>query len=229
MIACWAVCTPTVRDRFPLPKSDLAVNRWGGLTNRLTHSPGAECPRAHLHVRGRRGRGGAAAGGGARLVGRAGGARCAPLAALLQFNVSACAWAAGFSRGSPGADSDAFKQPPGALHYQRSEASAHPAHLSCAVGALGFARAGFRAAPGDTPDCFLGLLTVSDDVHVYGYVTNTRTRLLCAVAGGAANEEAMRAVSSMLRSSRAVLAYSTRVQQQRARRDCLLPEMCHRH
>jgi hypothetical protein len=57
--------------------------------------------------------------------------------------------------------------------------------------------AGFRDAPGDAPDCYLGLLSSEESLRVYGFETNCRARLLLGVQAEGApppGDEALRAV-----------------------------------
>lgn len=55
--------------------------------------------------------------------------------------------------------------------------------------------AGLRGtAPGDAPDAYLGVLFSEEGLRLYGYVTNTRAKLVVAVDGPAVRDDEMRAV-----------------------------------
>lgn len=51
-----------------------------------------------------------------------------------------------------------------------------------------------RKAPQQAGDSFLGLLYSTEDYHVYGYLTNTRIKLITVTGDEAAKEEDVRAV-----------------------------------
>jgi len=51
---------------------------------------------------------------------------------------------------------------------------------------------GLRASPGAAPDCFLGLLSSIDGYQTYGFVANTRNRILVAVDNPMSREEDIR-------------------------------------
>ncbi|KAI7838528.1 hypothetical protein COHA_007671 [Chlorella ohadii] len=54
--------------------------------------------------------------------------------------------------------------------------------------------AGLRGtAPGDVPDAYLGLLSSEDELKVFGYVTNTRVKLVAVVDDPIVKDDEMRA------------------------------------
>lgn len=55
--------------------------------------------------------------------------------------------------------------------------------------------AGLRGgAPGDAPDTYLGLLSSEEEVRLYGYITNTRAKLVIAVDDPVVKDDEMRAI-----------------------------------
>lgn len=55
--------------------------------------------------------------------------------------------------------------------------------------------AGLRGtAPGDVPDAYLGLLSAEDDLKAFGYVTNTRVKLVAVVDDPVVKDDEMRAI-----------------------------------
>lgn len=56
--------------------------------------------------------------------------------------------------------------------------------------------AGLRGtAPGDAPDSYLGLLASEEELRLYGFITNTRVKLVVAVDDPVVKDDEMRAVS----------------------------------
>lgn len=56
--------------------------------------------------------------------------------------------------------------------------------------------AGLRGtAPGDAPDSYLGLLAAEEELRLYGFITNTRVKLVVAVDDPVVKDDEMRAVS----------------------------------
>ncbi|PRW39361.1 Trafficking particle complex subunit 2 [Chlorella sorokiniana] len=55
--------------------------------------------------------------------------------------------------------------------------------------------AGLRGtAPGDGPDAYLGLLSAEDELKVFGFVTNTRVKLVAVVDDPVVKDDEMRAI-----------------------------------
>ncbi|KAL4419460.1 hypothetical protein ABPG77_003573 [Micractinium sp. CCAP 211/92] len=55
--------------------------------------------------------------------------------------------------------------------------------------------AGLRGtAPGDAPDSYLGLLASEEELRLYGFITNTRVKLVVAVDDPVVKDDEMRAI-----------------------------------
>lgn len=55
--------------------------------------------------------------------------------------------------------------------------------------------AGLRGPAGDAPDAYLGLLSTEDDLRLFGFLSNTRVKLVVAVDDPVVKDDEMRAVS----------------------------------
>ena len=119
---------------------------------------------------------------------------------------------------SPSQGSPLYVATPGAAAGS-PEAAARQAAAHAALDAADEAvAAGWRAAPGAEPDCFLGALGAAAPApgapagRVYGYATPTRVRLLLAAGGaggaggGAPGDEALRAAFARLHAAFAAAA-----------------------
>jgi hypothetical protein len=65
-----------------------------------------------------------------------------------------------------------------------------------------------RGVTTDVPDAYLGVLAVEEECKVYGFVTNTRTKLIVVVDDPLIKDDEMRAVSGSLASSAVCLLCS---------------------
>ena len=86
---------------------------------------------------------------------------------------------------------------PGSFAAETPEPGSQP-HQPHVPGAalLGAVAAGLRGTAGDAPDAYLGVLATEEELRVFGFMTNTKAKLMVVVDGPVAKDDEMRAVSS---------------------------------